>query len=268
MSLKIKKRYQWDANQYAQHSDSQYAWGLELIKKLKLAGHETVLDIGCGDGKLAAIVADHLPQGSVVGIDSSEDMIHMAERRHIDYPHSRLRFKHLDVRELAENDRFDLVFSNATLHWIKHHPPVLLRVKKALKAGGRLLFQMGGRGNAEQVIVILNTLIKQKWAVYFSDFTFPYGFYGPKTYSRWLADAGLKAMRVELIEKDMRHQGKHGLAGWMKTTWLPFLEQVPPHSKELFIEHIVLSYLKEHPLDVDGIAHVKMVRLEVEAVKP
>ena len=265
--LKNKKNYQWDANEYAQHSGSQYDWGLELIEKLKLTGHEALLDIGCGDGKVTAIIADHLPQGSVVGIDSSMDMIDLARRRHIDYPNSRLEFKHLDVRELAEINRFDLVFSNATLHWIKHHPPVLLRIKKALKTGGRLLFQMGGRGNAEQVIATLETLIKQKWAIYFSEFTFPYGFYGPQTYSQWLADAGLKAVRVELIEKDMRHQGKEGLAGWIRSTWLPYLERVPAPGKELFIENFVESYLKHHPLDADGIAHVQMKRLEVEAVK-
>ncbi|UCD80821.1 MAG: methyltransferase domain-containing protein [Desulfobacterales bacterium] len=266
--LKNKKSYQWDASQYAQHSGSQYAWGLELIKKLRLTGHETVLDIGCGDGKLTAIIADHLPQGSVIGIDSSKDMVDLARRRHTDYPHSRLEFEHLDVRELAENNRFDLVFSNAALHWIKHHPPVLLRIEKALKSGGRLLFQMGGKGNAEQVIAVLDTLIKQKWAAYFSEFSFPYGFYGPQTYSQWLVDAGLKVVRVELIEKDMRHQGKEGFAGWIRSTWLPYLERVPPHTKELFIDDIVESYLKDRPLDDDGTVHVRMKRLEVEAVKP
>ena len=266
--LKNKKSYQWDASHYAQHSGPQYAWGLELIKKLKLTSHEAVLDIGCGDGKLTAIIADHLSQGSVVGIDSSKDMIDLARRRHTDYPHSRLKFRHLDVRELTETKRFDLVFSNAALHWIKHHPPVLMRIKKALKSGGRLLFQMGGKGNAEQVIAVLNTLIRQKWAVYFSEFSFPYGFYGPKTYSQWLVDAGLKVVRVELIEKDMRHQGKEGFAGWIRSTWLPYLEQVPAHSKELFIDDIVEFYLKDHPLDDDATVHVRMKRLEVEAVKP
>jgi trans-aconitate 2-methyltransferase len=266
---KNKKSYQWDANQYAQHSGSQYAWGLELIKKLKLTGHEIVLDIGCGAGKLTATIADHLPQGSAIGIDSSKDMIELARRRHADYPQERLVFEHLDVRELSGNNRFDLVFSNATLHWIKHHPPVLSRVKEALKTGGRLLFQMGGKGNAAQVVATLDTLIRQKkWAVYFSGFTFPYGFHDPQTYSRWLADAGLKVVRVELIEKDMHHQGQEGFAGWIRTTWLPYLERVPPNSKELFIDDIVESYLKHHPLDEDGTAHVLMKRLEVEAVKP
>jgi trans-aconitate methyltransferase len=73
---------------------------------------------------------------------------------------------------------------------------------------------------------------------------------------------------VELIDKDMPHNGKDGLAGWIKTTWLPYLERVPPQRKEQFIEDIVAAYLRDHPLDDEGIAHVKMKRLEVEAVKP
>lgn len=265
---KNNRTYKWDADHYAQHSGSQYAWGLELIKNLKLSGHETALDIGCGDGKLTASVADHLPQGSVVGIDSSTEMIDLARRRHVDYSNSRLRFMQLDVRDLAENDCYDLVFSNATLHWIKDHPPVLLRIKKALKAGGRLLVQMGGRGNAAQIVAVLDDLIHRKWVDYFTDFTFPYGFYGPRTYSQWLTNAGLKPLRVELIEKDMRHEGKAGLAGWIRSTWLPYLERLPPPSQELFIEDIVESYLEHYPLDDDGTAHVRMMRLEVEAVKP
>ena len=266
--LKRNKSYQWDAGHYARHSGSQYAWGLELIAKLNLTGHETVLDVGCGDGKLTAAIAEHLPQGSVIGIDSSKEMVELAGRRQADYPPARLKFEHLDVRELAECNRFDRVFSNAVLHWIKDHPPVLVRVAKALKSGGRLLFQMGGRGNAAQVLETLEALIKHKWAGYFAGFTFPYGFYGPQTYSQWLAEAGLKAVRVELIAKDMRHKGKEGFAGWIRSTWLPYLERVPPRDKESFIADIVESYLAQHPPDDDGTVHVQMKRLEVEAVKP
>ena len=119
-------------------------------------------------------------------------------------------------------------------YWIKNHPPVLLRIRKAMKIGVRLLFQMGGRGNAEQVITILDTLIAEKWASYFSGFTFPYGFHGPEEYSQWLADAGLKPLRLELIEKDMLHKGREGLAGWIRSTLLPYLERVPTQQRIIY----------------------------------
>jgi trans-aconitate methyltransferase len=54
------KSYQWNAQQYAQYSSGQYAWALELIEKLRLQGNETALDIGCGDGKATAAIADRL----------------------------------------------------------------------------------------------------------------------------------------------------------------------------------------------------------------
>jgi trans-aconitate methyltransferase len=263
-----KKSYQWNAQQYAQYSSAQYAWALELIAKLKLQGDETVLDIGCGDGKVTATIADRLPQGNVVGIDSSMEMIHLAKQKYADHARSRLMFHHLDVRELSDKNLFDVVFSNAVLHWIKNHPPILLRIQQAMKKSGRLLFQMGGQGNAAQVVAILDTLISGKWAAYFSGFSFPYGFHGPGAYSRWLVDAGLTPVRVDLIEKDMLHKGRDGLSGWIRSTWMPYVERVPESLRESFIENIVAEYLKAHPPDSEDVVHVLMKRLEVEAVKP
>ena len=68
------ENYLWDAKEYAKHSQNQYEWALELIPKLKLKGNEVLLDIGCGDGKVSATLASYLPNGRVVGIDSSEEM--------------------------------------------------------------------------------------------------------------------------------------------------------------------------------------------------
>jgi trans-aconitate methyltransferase len=263
-----KKNYQWDAAQYAQYSSSQFAWALELIDKLKLQGDETVLDIGCGDGKVTAAIADRLPRGRVIGIDSSLDMIALARRRHTDYSNSRLSFQHMDVRELSHKNRFDVIFSNAVLHWVKRHVPVLRRIQQAMNKGGRLLLQMGGQGNAAQVVSILDSMIKGKWTCYFIIFEFPYGFYGPEEYSGWLMDVGLDPLRIELIEKDMQHKARDGFAGWIRSTWLPYLERIPTNRQQEFIDSLLDEYLNLHPMDNKGIVHVTMMRLEVEAVKP
>ncbi|MCP4108178.1 MAG: hypothetical protein GY749_21980 [Desulfobacteraceae bacterium] len=70
---------------------------------------------------------------------------------------------------------------------------------------------------------------------FFKDFTFPYGFHSPGDYEKWLAQVGLKAKRIELIPKDTRHKGKEKLAGWVRTTWLPYTERVPENMRESFI---------------------------------
>lgn len=260
------KSYRWHAEAYAQHSRSQFMWAEELIEKLNLSGNESVLDIGCGDGKVTAAIAAQLPSGRVIGIDNSKEMLALARKRH-GGERANIDFQLLDIRELSERGGFDVIFSNAALHWIKNHPPILNRIANALKTCGRLLLQMGGKGNAQQVIDVVNRLINEKWKDYFINFDFPYGFHSPEEYTGWLLNAGLKPHRVELIGKDMCHNGRNEMAGWIKTTWLPYLERVPSSRREMFVDAIVDTYVRTYPPDNDGTFHVPMKRLEVEATK-
>ena len=71
--------YSWDAKDYAKNSANQFQWAKELIPKLKLKGNEALLDIGCGDGKITAEISKCLPNGRAVGIDSSAEMINLAQ---------------------------------------------------------------------------------------------------------------------------------------------------------------------------------------------
>ncbi|MDM8523757.1 methyltransferase domain-containing protein [Desulfococcaceae bacterium HSG8] len=260
------KNYQWNAAEYAAHSSAQSEWANELIEKLNLKGDEVLLDIGCGDGKVTAAIAEHLPDGHLVGIDSSQEMIDLTSRRYPESDFPNLAFQRTDVREMSFENQFDVVFSNAALHWVKDHVSMLRRIQKSMKKPGKILCQMGGRGNAEDIISVFDELFeRKKWRPYFENFIFPYGFYGPDDYEKWLTQAGLQARRVELIPKDMKHKGKEGLAGWIRTTWLPYTERIPGNMRESFISDIIDNYLMSHPIDSQGFTHVRMVRLEVEA---
>jgi trans-aconitate 2-methyltransferase len=260
--------YQWNAIDYAKSSGIQQEWARELISKLSLKGNETLLDIGSGDGKVTAEIAMHLPKGSVIGIDSSQEMIKLAQNMYPADAFVNLRFQLMDANNLKFENKFDIVFSNATLHWIFDHRPVLNGINKCLKPGGKMLLQMGGRGNADEVMKVLKKLIsKDEWNKYFCEFNFSYGFHDPDNYSKWLRGAGLNAKRVELIPKDAEHQGRSGLEAWIRTTWLPYTHQVPEEEREIFIKQLADGYLKDYPVDENGVVHVKMVRLEVEAIK-
>lgn len=260
---------QWNPADYQAHSSVQQAWARELIRMLELRPDETVLDIGCGDGKVTAEIAGLLPRGQVVGIDSSAEMIRFAS---LEFPPVRcanLRFEVMDAREMTFDAEFDAVFSNAALHWILDHRPVLGGIARALRPGGRVLLQMGGRGNAAQVLEILDEMLpNEPWRPHFAeDFRFPYGFFGPDEYEPWLRDTYLTPHRVELLPKDMIHADPAALAGWIRTTWLPYTERVPPELRPRFIDEIVARYLDRHPPDADGRIHLRMVRLEVCATK-
>jgi trans-aconitate methyltransferase len=143
---------QWNAEGYHKNSLEQQKWGLELLDKIALSGNERVLDVGCGDGKLTAEIVRRVPNGSVPGIDKSEDMIHFARERYQPEVFPNLTFMLLDARELDFNQEFDIAFSNAALHWIEDHPSVLHKIRGSLKAGGRVIAQMGGKGNASGIL--------------------------------------------------------------------------------------------------------------------
>lgn len=140
--------YTWDAADYAQSSFPQKQWAGELISKMHLTGRERVLDIGCGDGRISAALAVCVPDGSVTGCDCSPEMICFARGQFPARKYPNLSFVEGDATDLRFPEQFDVVFSNAALHWIYDHGPVLAGISRALVSGGRMIVQMGGKGNA------------------------------------------------------------------------------------------------------------------------
>ncbi len=260
--------HKWDPEGYEKNSSTQKKWAEEVISKIQLMGNERILDIGCGDGKITAYIASLVPEGSVIGIDNSADMIGFAQSKFPQLSWPNLFFQYGDASDLRYLDEFDLVVSFACLHWLLDHRPVLEGIKRSLKSGGRLFIQFGGKGNADEVFKVANKeILEDRWIRYFKDFTFPYGFFGPEIYKDWLNQVELRIKRVELIPKDMVYPGAEGLATWIGSTWLPYVERIPDELRHDFICELVGGYLSTNPPDSYGQVHVRMMRLEVEAEK-
>ncbi|MDE3067601.1 MAG: methyltransferase domain-containing protein [Verrucomicrobiota bacterium] len=258
----------WNPAEYAAHSAAQHAWARELIAKLELQGDEHVLDVGCGEGKITAEIARALPQGSATGIDASPQMVKFAKRAFPPERFPNLEFRVMDARKIRFTRRFDFVFSNAALHWIGDHEAVLRGASSALRSGGRLVVSCGGRGNAQDVFVALRPELRLKRRrEFFRGMPKPYFFYAPADYEHWLPRFGFKIRRVRLAPKDATYVGREGFAAWLRTTWLPYVQRVPENRREEFIAAVAERYLAKHPPDPDGTVHVRMVRLEIDAVK-
>jgi trans-aconitate 2-methyltransferase len=258
--------YQLDSVDYYKSSAEQQRWGIELLNKLVLQGNERVLDLGCGDGKLTAEIVRRVPYGSVLGIDKSEDMIRFAQEHYQPDVFPNLKFLLLDARNLFFDQEFDVVFSNAALHWVDDHANILLKIRESLSAGGQVIAQMGGKGNASGILKVLDTMINgEKWADYFSGFSVPYTFHDNQEYKMLLESAGLTVKRIELITKHMVHNGQESLAAWIRTTWLPYTRRLPENMQTDFINEIVDTYIMTRGLDMNSIIPVEMVRLEFEA---
>jgi trans-aconitate methyltransferase len=261
----------WDAADYAANSAVQQTWARELIATLHLRGDEHILDVGCGDGKITAELARAVPRGFVLGTDASAEMIGFAQKTFPTAKIPNLKFAIADAREIPPEiipEKFDLVFSNAALHWVDAHEKFLCGAAAVLKSGGRLVVSCGGKGNAHEVFLALRPEMRLKrWREFFRKMPLPYFFYAPDDYEKWLPKSGFKIHALKLAPKDAAYAGADGLATWLRTTWLPFVQRVPENLREEFIAAVTARYLAKHPPDAGDQVHVRMVRLEIEAEK-
>ena len=258
---------EWNASDYAKNSTAQATWARELIAKLNLQGTESILDVGCGDGKITAELAQSVLQGYVLGIDGSQNMIDYAQAQYSTLPN--LKFARMDARQIVVDRPFDLIFSNAALHWVDDQPAFLKGAYQALKSGGKLVFSCGGSGTLDQLVTVFEQIQQQlPWQPYLANFQSPTFFHNDQEYLSWLQEAGFHPLRVALVPKDMTHHGKSEFAGWIRSTGTPYTHRVPEAERDHLIDDLASAYLARYPLDSNGYSHVKMVRLEVEAVKP
>ena len=137
----------WDAGTYDRVSDVQDAWADVVLARLPLAGDETVLDAGCGSGRVTRLLLDRLPSGRVIGLDASPEMVEHARAA---LPADRVTVEVADLADFTLEQPVDAVFSNAVFHWIPDHDALFGCLRRALEPGGRLVAQCGGRGNLDR----------------------------------------------------------------------------------------------------------------------
>ncbi len=256
--------FEWNPADYGRSSSAQERWAAEFIAAIPFAGTEHVLDVGCGDGKVTAMLAGNVPGGRVLGVDSSRPMVEAAMERYAAFA-PRLSFQMADASALPFREEFDVVFSNSTLHWIRDHRPVLRGIRDALKPGGRAFLRFGGKGSTAEVKKVLHDLMERpEWNGHFAGFESPFGFYDPIEYIPWIEAAGLEPEHVELVPRTMRHDAA-GLRGWVRTTKMPYTARIPESLRETFIGQVIAEFVRRYPADESGQFGVNMPRLDVVA---
>lgn len=235
--------YEFDGKKYQEASSHQKEWGQKLIQELNLAGSEEILDLGCGDGALTAQLAELVPRGRVLGIDASQGMI-AAARKH---QASNLAFLLRDITGLDFDGAFDVVFSNATLHWVKDHEAMLRSVRRSLKPGGVMRLNFAADGNCSHFFYVIRQAMEQpSFARHFSHFDWPWFMPTVDEYSALVRRLPFAEVRVWGENADRYFSGKEALIRWIdQPSLVPFVQHMADADKEQFRSWVIGRMIAE-----------------------
>ena len=233
---------EWNASGYNQVSALQKWLADESLAALELAGTERVLDLGCGDGKITAEIAERLPRGSVVGVDPSTDMIDFA-RAHFVAEHPNLSFEVGDATRLAFRDAFDVVVSFNALHWVADQAAALRGIREALRSDGRALLQLVSQGERKCLEDVLEeTALSPRWASHFDGYRRPYLHLPPDEYRTVAERCGLRVERVDVALEAWDFGSREGFAEFGNVTFVEWTRKIPPAEKAAFIGDVLDRY--------------------------
>lgn len=256
--------HEFNGEEYKKASTHQKEWGNKIISEFNLSGNEHILDLGCGDGVLTAELAALVPDGFVLGIDASRGMVEVARRLEA----NNLSFRLQDINCLDFKNEFDVVFSNATLHWVKDHNLLLRNTFQCLKEKGVLRFNFAADGNCSHFIKITQEAIKlSEYAKHFSGFEWPWYMPELETYESLVHKFPFREVRVWGENADRYFPDVNSMVKWVdQPSLVPFLEYAPQSEKQGFRNYVVEKMI-ETTLQKDGRCFETFRRINVLARK-
>jgi trans-aconitate 2-methyltransferase len=225
---------EWDAETYHEVSQPHQGWGAEIVDRLELRGDETVVDLGCGTGRLTAQLLARLPAGHVIGVDGSAAMIEQARAL---LP-ERTTFVQSDLLAFEVDEPVDAAVSSATFHWIADHDALFARVRAALKPGAPFVAQCGGRGNIASIVTAIEAVAaREPFAPWFAGWDGPWNYAGPEETTERLQRAGFTVQRCWLNDSP---QQPERMRDFLATVTLgSHLERLPAELRDPFLDAVV-----------------------------
>jgi trans-aconitate 2-methyltransferase len=242
----------WDAGSYHRVSVPHEEWARSVLDRLPLQGDETVLDAGCGSGRVTGMLIERLPRGRVVAVDGSASMVEKV--REVLRPGDEALVS--DLTGLKLDQRIDAVFSSAVFHWVLDHDLLFRRLAAVLRPGGPLAAQCGGAGNIERLRTICDEVAaSEPFAPYFDGFDSPWNYAGVEETEARLEGAGFRQVRCRLQPWMIEPPEP---AEFLRTVCLgPHVDRLPEELRAPFIERVLAA--EPEPLQLE------YVRLNIEA---
>jgi trans-aconitate 2-methyltransferase len=235
----------WDATTYDRVSAPQQRWAAEQLDRLHLSGDEVVLDAGCGSGKITLELIRRVPRGTVYAVDAAPSMVRHAQEAVGDRATALCQ----DLAELSLPEPVDVVFSNATFHWVPDHDALFAALARNMKPGARLLAQCGGKGNIDRFRVLADevALEEEPFAPYFTHWVRPWNYATAEETAERLERAGFDEISTWLEEKPTPLEDPRPFVSTV--CLVRHLDPLPPELRDRFIDTVLERYDRPFVLD-------------------
>jgi trans-aconitate 2-methyltransferase len=252
---KSPQTHEWDAAAYHRLSSPQLSWGKKVLSKLKLRGDELLMDAGCGSGRLTAELLENLPNGRVVGVDISKNMLVTARDHLRSQFGTRVQFVAADLQDLPFEHVFHGIFSTAAFHWVPAHLRLFRSLSRALRPGGWLQAQCGGGPNLARLQKRMHVLMAfPKYAPFFAHFRNPWVYNDAETAADLMQQAGFVEVETSLEPAPTVLQDLDSYSEFLRTVILRLhLQEIPNASlrSEFVAELARQAELDDLPFSLD-----------------
>jgi len=237
----------WDPQQYSRFAGQRLRPALDLIARIPSEHPRSVVDLGCGTGNVTRALRSRWPGARITGVDASPQMLAEAGKVDVD-----IEWEQTELGSWNPAAKYDLVFSNAALHWLDHHPDLFVRLAATVTAGGVLAVQMPRNFDAPSHTLMYELASSPPWRDKLGKLLRPLPVLEPAAYYGLLAPL---ARSLDIWETEYLQilEGENPVAEWTKGTWLsPLLAALAPGARTAFESEYRQRVAQAYPCQPDG----------------
>ena len=236
----------WDPQQYLRFAGQRLRPALDLITRIELEHPQTVVDLGCGTGNVTKILRSRWPNARIIGVDGSPQMLAEAHKETgVDWQQS-------DLATWGPAEKYDLVYSNAALHWVHDHSTLFARLAGNIATGGVLAVQMPRNFSAPSHTLMHELALSPPWRDALASVLRPVPVFAPEMYYQLLAE---RTRKLDIWETEYLQilEGENPVAEWTKGTWLaPLLAALDPDARAAFEAEYRQRIAQAYPRQPNG----------------
>ncbi len=237
----------WNPQAYEAFADHRMRPAIDLLNRVPLEAPPRVVDLGCGSGGVTLLLAARWPRATIVGVDSSAEMLARARERS-----ATIDWRQADLAAWRTTQPFDLVFSNAALHWLDDHAALFERLAGAVAPGGVLAVQMPSNFSAPSHVLMHELALEAPYHAHLETVLRPAPVLEAGVYYALLVP---RFARVDIWSTEYLQvlSGENPVADWTRATWLGgLLEALPQALRAPFEAEYRRRVLGAYPKADDG----------------